>query len=170
MCSQISTQLPAHKHTSTQARQMFVRGAQVLVGGVLFAAAVVKAAEPAELLEAIRFILPIESRSAWYLLIGIVLFEILLGSAMLAGLAVKQLLVLAFMLSLGFVAWTAYLEIIDAPVGCGCGTSRLLGLTSTNRWASLGVSGSMVVLCGTAAFVAGRSQKSQVLESQGVES
>ncbi len=127
---------------------MLARGVQGLVGAVLFAAAIVKAAEPSELIEATRFLLPIGPRSAWVFLVVVVVFEILLGSAMLAGLWVRRTLLIACVLSAIFLAWGASLEVLNAPVGCGCGTTRLLGLASTNRWASMGVSGGMLVLTG----------------------
>lgn len=134
---------------------LLVGAVQTLVGGVFFAAAIVKAAEPAELMESARYLLPIGSGAAWSFLIAVVLFEVLLGSAMLAGLWVRRTLLISCVLSVVFLAWGAALEILDAPVGCGCGTTKLLGLASTNRWASIGVSGGMFVASGLSARLYG---------------
>lgn len=132
---------------------LLVRGVQTVVGGVFFAAAIVKAAEPGELMESARFLLPIGEGAARAFLIAVVLFEVLLGSAMLAGLWVRRTLLISCVLSVVFLAWGAALEIMDAPVGCGCGTTKLLGLASTNRWASMGVSGGMFVVTGVSLLV-----------------
>lgn len=130
------------------AAQVVARGVQGLVGAVLFAAAVVKAAEPSEMMESAQYLLPIGAGAAWAFLIGVIVFEVLLGSAMLAGLWVRQTLLIACAISIGFLAWGGVLQIMDAPIGCGCGTTKLLGLASTNRWASMGVSGGMFVATG----------------------
>lgn len=129
------------------------RGVQGLVGAVLFAAAVVKAAEPSELMESAQYLLPIGAGAAWAFLIGVIVFEVLLGSAMLAGLWVRQTLLIACALSIGFLTWGGVLQIMDAPIGCGCGTTKLLGLASTNRWASIGVSGGMFLVMGLCLLV-----------------
>lgn len=129
---------------------MFARTVQFAMGAVLFGAGLVKAAEPGELMEAARFLLPIGPAGAWAFLGTAILLELLLGATMLAGLAARGTLFLATVLSVVFLGWAISLEFLGAEVGCGCGTTRLLGISSANRLASIIVSGSMLLLAASA--------------------
>lgn len=121
--------------------------ASFCVGAVLLAAALLKAAQPGDTRESLAHVLPesgvIVQAAFW----ALVLAEILVGACLVTGLWRQRVLVAALLLCGGFMAWVGMLWLLDAPVPCGCGVSRLFGITGESRMASLVISGTMLAMC-----------------------
>ena len=73
--------------------------------------------------------------------------EVLVGACLVAGLWRQRLLWAAIALCGAFVSWVVALWLMDARVPCGCGVSRLSGMTGDSRATSLAISGTMLLLC-----------------------
>jgi hypothetical protein len=103
-----------------------------------------KATRPAETLDSLRYVFGQGPEKA--LLAGLILAEIALGSMLVAGVARKWAFLLTAALSACFLLWSGLLWAFDAPVGCGCGAPAVFKIAATNRWASISLSTTILLV------------------------
>lgn len=98
------------------------RIAAALLGLVLFIAALGKTS-PDQTIDALTTVLGVTDGVAWWMVVALVVVEMMLGAALMAGVNLRATLVVSAGLFVAFVGWTGYLWINDIPVDCGCGLS-----------------------------------------------
>jgi len=133
--------------------------ASVLVGVVLMAAALLKSADPRDTLAALAF--AFGEGAARPLLYALVAAEIVLASALIAVIKPRLTLALATALFASFLGWIGYLELTDAPVGCGCGLPNNHWLLGDGRGAAAIRAGGLLLLsaCGLTSFLVHSTHK-----------
>jgi len=119
--------------------------ASVLVGVALMAAALMKSADPRDTVASLSF--AFGDGAARPLLYALVATEILLASALIAVIKPRLTLALATALFASFLGWIGYLELTDAPVGCGCGFYSELWLLGSDRSAATARAGILLTIC-----------------------
>lgn len=124
---------------------LFSRISGLILGAFLLWVAIGKLIRPAETLIALEWGFDADLSRPFFLILVIV--EITLGGALLAGLrSTYTLAALAGLLSI-FLGWIGYLIVSDAPVPCGCGTDRR---GDDGHWGSLTRTGLLLAWTGSA--------------------
>lgn len=139
--------------------------ASVGVGLTLMVAALLKAADPRDTLAILEF--AFGSAAARPLLYALLAVEIVLGSALIAVLRPRVTLALASGLFPVFLGWIGYLELVNAPLTCGCGLESKHWLLGDGRRAAALRAGGLFVVSFVGLFLT-RRRSPGVSELEGV--
>lgn len=121
----------------------------IAIGAVLFLAALAKATQPADTLQSLQWALG--QNLGVYGLVLLIIVELGVGALLMTLAMPKWAFAAAVALFLSFVIWIGTLELVDAPVGCGCGvrfswSKPLLGVGDREA-ALFRASGLMLACC-----------------------
>jgi len=124
-------------------------------------AALLKAADPRDTLAVLGYVFG-ETRAPTLLRVLLVV-EIVLASALLACITPRWTLLGASALFTVFLVWIGYLDIINAPLDCGCGFKNTHWFVGDGRGAAALRAGTLFAVClvGTASQWFGRHHDSQ---------
>ena len=101
----------------------------MIVGTVLLFAASSKIIAPDTTLKSLAW--AFGSPASGFIGMMLVIAEFLLGVALIFGIQQKICLSLASLLFFAFSLWIVYLNVVDAPVGCGCGINWITGASQS---------------------------------------
>ncbi len=100
---------------------IFPRCCGFVLGAVFIAAALSKIVDPTKTQAALAWVFPTRPALVGDLFRILILFELILGSVLLVGIARRVASAAAAGTLLAFSAWIVYLIVADVSIGCGCG-------------------------------------------------
>ena len=125
--------------------------ASVAVGLALMTAALLKAADPRDTLAVLTFVFG--ESPARPLLYALIAVEVGLGAALIAMLRPRVTLTFAAALFTVFLGWIGYLELVSAPITCGCGLPSDHWLLGDSRGAAAIRAGTLLIVTAVAVVV-----------------
>ncbi len=141
------------------------RIAGIVLGTVLFAAAVQKAGDTASTVNAIRIGLGVQTGAAEVLTTTLIFGEILLGSWLISGYRGRAALVVGTVLFGVFMLWNASFLARGIRADCGCGFSAANPSLEQGQWIATLRAG-LFGLIGIVGLVSGRAVQSTEFETQ----
>jgi len=137
---------------------IFARCCGLLLGAVFIAAALSKIVDPTKTQAALAWVLPTRPALVGDLFRVLILFELVLGSVLLVGVARRFASALAAITLAAFSAWIVYLIVADVSIGCGCGIDPgWLRVGSDERVNALLRNGALLLIAAVSMFLAHRN-------------
>lgn len=143
---------------------LIARLAGLVLGGVLFAAAVLKAGDTGATVNAVRIGLGVPTNAAEILTTTLIFGEILLGSWLISGFRPRASLIAGVVLFSVFTLWNASFLARGIRADCGCGFSSANPSLEQGQWVATTRAG-LFGLIGVVGLVSGVAAKGSEFET-----